>query len=98
MKHPSNTLSSCIRSSLPDSLEIRRAADGQEGVFVLRRLVKRTRFGPFEAKRVPHLENEGAFPLKVRPNQCSACRDDTIYAPYCCSFLSDITSFWHHFM
>lgn len=58
----------CIRSSLPDSLEIRRAADGQEGVFVLRRLVKRTRFGPFEAKRVPHLDNEGAFPLKVRTN------------------------------
>lgn len=40
-------------------------ADGEEGVFVLRRLVKRTRFGPFEAKRVPHLEKEGAFPLKV---------------------------------
>ncbi|XP_068187461.1 PR domain zinc finger protein 15 [Antennarius striatus] len=53
------------RSSLPSSLEIRPVADGQEGVFVLRRLVKRTRFGPFEAKRVPHLEKEGAFPLKI---------------------------------
>nr|XP_046267275.1 PR domain zinc finger protein 15 isoform X2 [Scatophagus argus] len=53
------------RSSLPSSLEIRQVADGQEGVFVLRRLVKRTRFGPFEAKRVSHLENEGAFPLKI---------------------------------
>lgn len=60
-----------IRSSLPDSLEIRRAADGQEGVFVLRRLVKRTRFGPFEAKRVPHLEDEGAFPLKVQLDEPS---------------------------
>ena len=55
----------CHRSSLPNSLEIRQVADGKEGVFVLRRLVRRTRFGPFEAKRVPHLENEGVFPLKV---------------------------------
>lgn len=53
------------RSSLPNSLEIREGADGVEGVFVLRRLVKRTRFGPFEAKRVSHLEKEGVFPLKV---------------------------------
>uniref|UniRef100_A0A8C9Z8I4 PR/SET domain 15 n=1 Tax=Sander lucioperca TaxID=283035 RepID=A0A8C9Z8I4_SANLU len=53
------------RSSLPNSLEIRQVADGHEGVFVLRRLVKRTRFGPFEAKRVPHLDKEGAFPLKI---------------------------------
>uniref|UniRef100_A0A3Q3W0Q4 Uncharacterized protein n=1 Tax=Mola mola TaxID=94237 RepID=A0A3Q3W0Q4_MOLML len=53
------------RSSLPNSLEIRQVADGKEGVFVLRRLVRRTRFGPFEAKRVPHLENEGVFPLKI---------------------------------
>ncbi|XP_029030271.1 PR domain zinc finger protein 15 isoform X2 [Betta splendens] len=53
------------RSSLPNSLEIREVADGVEGVFVLRRLVKRTRFGPFEAKRVPHLEKEGPFPLKI---------------------------------
>lgn len=44
-------------------------ADGEEGVFVLHRLVKRTRFGPFEAKRVPHLEKEGAFPLKVQPDE-----------------------------
>ncbi|KAA8586458.1 hypothetical protein FQN60_000294 [Etheostoma spectabile] len=43
----------------------RQVADGHEGVFVLHRLVKRTRFGPFEAKRVPHLEKEGAFPLKI---------------------------------
>uniref|UniRef100_A0A8C4EU95 PR/SET domain 15 n=1 Tax=Dicentrarchus labrax TaxID=13489 RepID=A0A8C4EU95_DICLA len=56
---------SWIRSSLPSSLEIRPVADGEEGVFVLRRLVKRTRFGPFEAKRVTHLEKEGAFPLKI---------------------------------
>lgn len=41
--------------------------EGGEGVFVLRRLVKRTRFGPFEAKRVAHMEKEGAFPLKVEP-------------------------------
>nr|XP_043897904.1 PR domain zinc finger protein 15 isoform X2 [Solea senegalensis] len=53
------------RSSLPNSLDIRAVADGQEGVFVLRRLVKRTRFGPFEAKRVPYLEKEGPFPLKI---------------------------------
>uniref|UniRef100_A0A665W1P7 PR/SET domain 15 n=1 Tax=Echeneis naucrates TaxID=173247 RepID=A0A665W1P7_ECHNA len=53
------------RSSLPNSLEIREVANGEEGVFVLRRLVKRTRFGPFEAKRVPHLEKEGTFPLKI---------------------------------
>lgn len=56
---------SLFRSSLPNSLEIREVADGEEGVFVMRRLVKRTRFGPFEAKRVPHLEKEGVFPLKV---------------------------------
>ncbi|KAM3869108.1 PR domain zinc finger protein 15 [Diretmus argenteus] len=53
------------RSSLPNTLEIREVADGVEGVFVQRRLVKRTRFGPFEAKRVPHLEVEGPFPLKI---------------------------------
>ncbi|KAM9385726.1 PR domain zinc finger protein 15 [Pholidichthys leucotaenia] len=53
------------RSSLPDSLQISDVGNGKEGVFVLQRLVKRTRFGPFEAKRVPHLEKEGAFPLKV---------------------------------
>ncbi|XP_041658203.1 PR domain zinc finger protein 15 [Cheilinus undulatus] len=53
------------RSSLPNSLEIRQVADGKEGVFVLRRLVKRTRFGPFEAKRVSQVEKEGAFPLKI---------------------------------
>ncbi|XP_054899901.1 PR domain zinc finger protein 15 isoform X3 [Poeciliopsis prolifica] len=53
------------RSSLPNSLEIREVGNREEGVFVLRRLVKRTRFGPFEAKRVPVLENEGAFPLKI---------------------------------
>ncbi|XP_027129628.1 PR domain zinc finger protein 15 [Larimichthys crocea] len=53
------------RSSLPNSLEIRQVSDGVEGVFVLRRLVKRTRFGPFEAKRVAHMEKEGAFPLKI---------------------------------
>ncbi|XP_062342029.1 PR domain zinc finger protein 15 [Osmerus eperlanus] len=53
------------RSSLPDSLEIRPMPDGKDGVFVQRRLVKRTRFGPFEAKRVFHLEKEGPFPLKI---------------------------------
>lgn len=53
------------RSSLPDSLQIRPAEEGCEGVFVLHQLVKRTRFGPFEAKRVPSLQTEGAFPLKV---------------------------------
>ncbi|XP_076025245.1 PR domain zinc finger protein 15 [Genypterus blacodes] len=53
------------RSSLPNSLEIREVAGGAEGVFVLRRLVKRTRFGPFEAKRVFHLERDGPFALKI---------------------------------
>ncbi|KAL0994387.1 hypothetical protein UPYG_G00121540 [Umbra pygmaea] len=53
------------RSSLPESLEIRQVPDGKEGVFVLQRLVKRTRFGPFEAKRVSHLDIEGVFPLKI---------------------------------
>uniref|UniRef100_A0A4W5NHH1 PR/SET domain 15 n=1 Tax=Hucho hucho TaxID=62062 RepID=A0A4W5NHH1_9TELE len=53
------------RSSLPENLEIRQVPDGKEGVFVLRRLVKRTRFGPFEAKRVSHLDKEGLFPLKI---------------------------------
>lgn len=57
-----------IRSSLPNSLEIRPVGDGVEGVFVQRRLVKRTRFGPYEAKRVSQLETEGAFPLKVQPD------------------------------
>uniref|UniRef100_A0A4W5LT84 PR/SET domain 15 n=1 Tax=Hucho hucho TaxID=62062 RepID=A0A4W5LT84_9TELE len=53
------------RSSLPESLEIRQVPDGEEGVFVLRRLVKRTRFGPFEARRISHLDKEGLFPLKI---------------------------------
>lgn len=53
------------RSSLPVSLEIREVTAGVEGVFVLRRLVKRTRFGPLEAKRVSQLQTEGQFPLKV---------------------------------
>ncbi|XP_014052823.2 PR domain zinc finger protein 15 isoform X2 [Salmo salar] len=59
------------RSSLPENLEIRQVPDGKEGVFVLRRLVNRTRFGPFEAKRVSHLDKEGLFPLKIfqRDNQ-----------------------------
>ncbi|XP_056910995.1 PR domain zinc finger protein 15 [Takifugu flavidus] len=64
------------RSSLPSSLEIRQLTNGEEGVFVLHRLVKRTRFGPFEAKRLPHLENEGAFPLKIfRRDGSVACLD-----------------------
>lgn len=54
------------RSSLPDSLQIQASQEGAEGVFVLRKLVKRTRFGPFEAKRVPHLDKQGTFPLRVR--------------------------------
>ncbi|XP_053500643.1 PR domain zinc finger protein 15 [Ictalurus furcatus] len=53
------------RSSLPDSLEIRAAEGGTEGVFVLRRLVKRTRFGPFEAKRATRLNTHTPFPLKI---------------------------------
>ncbi|KAJ8342558.1 hypothetical protein SKAU_G00324860 [Synaphobranchus kaupii] len=53
------------RSSLPDSLEIRRPREGGEGVFALRRLVKRTRFGPFEAKRVAQLDKEVLLPLKI---------------------------------
>nr|XP_015196761.1 PREDICTED: PR domain zinc finger protein 15 [Lepisosteus oculatus] len=53
------------RSSLPDSLEIRQASEGQEGVFALQLLVKRTRFGPFEAKRVAQLAKDVPFPLKV---------------------------------
>ncbi|XP_064208653.1 PR domain zinc finger protein 15 isoform X1 [Anguilla rostrata] len=53
------------RSSLPDSLEIRPAGGGEEGVFALRRLIKRTRFGPFEAKRVARLDQEVLFPLKI---------------------------------
>ncbi|XP_018610604.1 PR domain zinc finger protein 15 isoform X1 [Scleropages formosus] len=53
------------RSSLPDSLEIRQVDDGQEGVFVLQHLVKRTRFGPFEAKRVARLDKQVQFPLKI---------------------------------
>ncbi|XP_056298331.1 PR domain zinc finger protein 15 isoform X2 [Pseudoliparis swirei] len=59
-------------------LEIRQVADGQEGVFVMRRLVKRTRFGPFEAKRVPYLEKEGAFPLKIfQNNAVVVCYDSS---------------------
>uniref|UniRef100_A0A4W5NKB7 PR/SET domain 15 n=1 Tax=Hucho hucho TaxID=62062 RepID=A0A4W5NKB7_9TELE len=59
------SLKSYKLSSLPENLEIRQVPDGKEGVFVLRRLVKRTRFGPFEAKRVSHLDKEGLFPLKI---------------------------------
>ncbi|KAA0704085.1 Zinc finger protein 15 [Triplophysa tibetana] len=65
------------RSSLPDSLEIRPAEEGSEGVFVLHRLVKRTRFGPFEAKRVPSLQTEGAFPLKIFQKDGSVVCFDT---------------------
>uniref|UniRef100_A0A673MBF0 PR domain zinc finger protein 15-like n=1 Tax=Sinocyclocheilus rhinocerous TaxID=307959 RepID=A0A673MBF0_9TELE len=65
------------RSSLPDSLEIRSAEEGKESVFVLSRLVKRTRFGPFEAKRVPSLQIEGAFPLKIFQKDGSVVCFDT---------------------
>ncbi|XP_036451704.1 PR domain zinc finger protein 15 [Colossoma macropomum] len=65
------------RSSLPSSLEIRQAEEGTEGVFVLQRLVKRTRFGPFEAKRVPNLNTEGPFPLKIFQKDGSVVCFDT---------------------
>ncbi|XP_051541128.1 PR domain zinc finger protein 15 isoform X1 [Myxocyprinus asiaticus] len=65
------------RSSLPDSLEIRSAGERREGVFVLERLVKRTRFGPFEAKRVPSLRNDGLFPLKIFQKDGSVVCFDT---------------------
>ncbi|XP_038154915.1 PR domain zinc finger protein 15-like [Cyprinodon tularosa] len=66
------------RSSLPNSLEIRKVGNREEGVFVLRRLVKRTRFGPFEAKRVPSLKKEGAFPLKIfQRNGTVVCFDSS---------------------
>uniref|UniRef100_A0A3Q3LB71 PR/SET domain 15 n=1 Tax=Mastacembelus armatus TaxID=205130 RepID=A0A3Q3LB71_9TELE len=65
-------------SSLPNSLEIREVSDGEEGVFVLHRLVKRTRFGPFEAKRVSHVKKEGAFPLKIfQKNGMVVCFDSS---------------------
>uniref|UniRef100_A0A8C4RNI3 PR/SET domain 15 n=1 Tax=Erpetoichthys calabaricus TaxID=27687 RepID=A0A8C4RNI3_ERPCA len=53
------------RSSLPDSLEIKKISHEVEGVFVLTQLVKRTQFGPFEAKRVAKLEKEMSFSLKI---------------------------------
>uniref|UniRef100_A0A3Q2EDC1 PR/SET domain 15 n=1 Tax=Cyprinodon variegatus TaxID=28743 RepID=A0A3Q2EDC1_CYPVA len=66
------------RSSLPNSLEIRKVGNREEGVFVLRRLVKRTRFGPFEAQRVPSLKKEGAFPLKIfQRNGAVVCFDSS---------------------
>ncbi|KAL2094348.1 hypothetical protein ACEWY4_009067 [Coilia grayii] len=65
------------RSSLPDSLEIRSAQEGKEGVFVLRKLVKRTRFGPFEAKRVQHLDKHSIFPLRVFKKDGTAVWFDT---------------------
>lgn len=68
---------------MPNSLEIRQVADGQEGVFVMRRLVKRTRFGPFEAKRVPYLEKEGAFPLKVQPDESWSLRVEHTHTHIC---------------
>uniref|UniRef100_A0A3B4CSS7 PR/SET domain 15 n=1 Tax=Pygocentrus nattereri TaxID=42514 RepID=A0A3B4CSS7_PYGNA len=65
------------RSSLPSSLEIRQAEERTEGVFVLQRLVKRTRFGPFEAKRVPNLNTGGPFPLKIFQKDGSVVCFDT---------------------
>ncbi|XP_029434311.1 PR domain zinc finger protein 15 isoform X2 [Rhinatrema bivittatum] len=53
------------RSSLPANLEIRQLEDDVEGVFAITHLVRRTQFGPFEAKRVTKVENESSFPLKV---------------------------------
>ncbi|XP_062869795.1 PR domain zinc finger protein 15 [Trichomycterus rosablanca] len=53
------------RSSLPSSLEIRVVRGKTEGVFVLQKLVKRTRFGPFEAKHVQQLSADTPFPLKI---------------------------------
>uniref|UniRef100_A0AAR2IZY0 PR/SET domain 15 n=1 Tax=Pygocentrus nattereri TaxID=42514 RepID=A0AAR2IZY0_PYGNA len=67
----------CCRSSLPSSLEIRQAEERTEGVFVLQRLVKRTRFGPFEAKRVPNLNTGGPFPLKIFQKDGSVVCFDT---------------------
>uniref|UniRef100_H3B928 PR/SET domain 15 n=1 Tax=Latimeria chalumnae TaxID=7897 RepID=H3B928_LATCH len=53
------------RSSLPPNLEIKPLEGGKEGIFALTQLVRRTQFGPFEAKRVATLEKEMTFPLKV---------------------------------
>ncbi|MEQ2193448.1 hypothetical protein XENOCAPTIV_028334, partial [Xenoophorus captivus] len=52
--------------TVQDSFVLSRAREvgnREDGVFVLRRLVKRTRFGPFEAKKVP---NDKTF-------QCDIC-------------------------
>ncbi|XP_067849428.1 PR domain zinc finger protein 15 isoform X2 [Heptranchias perlo] len=66
------------RSSLPSSLEIRQLEDGSEGVFALSPLVKRTQFGPFEAKRVSRLEKEAMFSLKVfQKDEPEVCFDTT---------------------
>ncbi|XP_065115991.1 PR domain zinc finger protein 15 isoform X1 [Paramisgurnus dabryanus] len=65
------------RSSLPGSLEIMLTDEGRDGVFVLHRLVKRTRFGPFEAKRVRSLQTEGTFPLKIFQKDGSVVCFDT---------------------
>ncbi|KAK1800604.1 hypothetical protein P4O66_005806 [Electrophorus voltai] len=65
------------RSSLPGSLEIRPVEEGAEGVFVLHRLVRRTRFGPFEARRVRNLHTEGTFPLKIFQKDGSVVSLDT---------------------
>nr|XP_014342016.1 PREDICTED: PR domain zinc finger protein 15 [Latimeria chalumnae] len=54
------------RSSLPPNLEIKPLEGGKEGIFALTQLVRRTQFGPFEAKRVATLEKEMTFPLKVQ--------------------------------
>ncbi|XP_064412935.1 PR domain zinc finger protein 15 [Latimeria chalumnae] len=53
------------RSSLPPNLEIKPLEGGKEGIFALTQLVRRTQFGPFEAKRVATLEKEMTFPLKI---------------------------------
>lgn len=42
-------------------------------MFVLRKLVKRTRFGPFEAKRVQHMDNQDIFPLRVSDCPALCC-------------------------
>lgn len=68
-------------------------AEGVEGVFVLRRLVKRTRFGPFEAKRVAHLEKEGLFPLKVQTNNSRTYKEYILSSLFCCEWTNVIVFF-----
>lgn len=54
------------RLTLPKYLEIVHCPGGTTGVLAAESISAKVQFGPFEAKRVLHLNDKQPFPLKVK--------------------------------